>query len=74
MLLALLAHGFACTGSFADGIHFGFSLALSLMLWLAMLFYWIESLYARLRVCRPWPCLPRPSARCCRPSFPTSTC
>ena len=31
-----------------EGIHFDFSLALSLMMWLAMLFYWIESLYARL--------------------------
>lgn len=50
MLAALLAHGFALHGVFfsTDGIHFGFSLALSLMLWLAMLFYWIESLYARL--------------------------
>ena len=50
MLAALLAHGFALHGVFfsTDGIHFGFSMALSLMLWLAMLFYWIESLYARL--------------------------
>lgn len=50
MLIALVAHGFALHGTFfsTDGIHFGFSLALSLMLWLAMLFYWIESLYARL--------------------------
>ena len=50
MLLALLAHGFALHSMFfsPEGIHFGFSLALSLMLWLAILFYWIESLYARL--------------------------
>ena len=50
MLLALLAHGFALHSMFfsPEGIHFGFSLALSLMMWLAMLFYWIESLYARL--------------------------
>jgi ABC-type uncharacterized transport system permease subunit len=50
MLAALVAHGFALHGVFfsSDGIHFGFSLALSLMMWLAMLFYWIESLYARL--------------------------
>jgi len=50
MLLALLAHGFALHSVFfsPEGIHFGFSLALSLMMWLAMLFYWIESLYARL--------------------------
>lgn len=50
MLVALVAHGFALNSTFfsAEGIHFGFSLALSLMLWLAILFYWIESLYARL--------------------------
>lgn len=50
MLVALVAHGFALHSVFfsGTGIHFGFSVALSLMLWLAMLFYWIESLYARL--------------------------
>ncbi|MDD2947762.1 MAG: cytochrome c biogenesis protein CcsA, partial [Rugosibacter sp.] len=33
-----------------DGIHlhFGFALALSVMVWLAIALYWIESLYARL--------------------------
>lgn len=30
------------------GMRFGFSYALALMLWLALLFYWIESFYARL--------------------------
>jgi ABC-type uncharacterized transport system permease subunit len=29
-------------------MRFGFSVALSLMVWLAVLFYWIETLYARL--------------------------
>lgn len=50
MLAALVAHGFVLHATFfaENGIHFGFSLALSLMLWLAMLFYWIESLYSRL--------------------------
>ncbi|MBS0352683.1 MAG: cytochrome c biogenesis protein CcsA [Proteobacteria bacterium] len=50
MLVALAAHGVSLHGAFfsPEGLHFGFSLALSLMLWLAMLFYWIESLYARL--------------------------
>jgi len=50
MLAALVAHGASLHGVFfsPEGIRFGFSLALSLMLWLAMLFYWIESLYARL--------------------------
>ncbi|MBT9498952.1 MULTISPECIES: cytochrome c biogenesis protein CcsA [Zoogloea] len=50
MLAALVAHGFSLHSVFfsPEGIHFGFSMALSLMLWLAMLFYWIESLYARL--------------------------
>jgi ABC-type uncharacterized transport system permease subunit len=31
-----------------DGMHFGFSYALALIFWLALLFYWIESFYARL--------------------------
>jgi len=50
MLAALASHGFALHGVLFSpaGIRFGFSLALSLMMWLAMLFYWIESLSARL--------------------------
>ncbi|HMV17276.1 MAG TPA: cytochrome c biogenesis protein CcsA [Zoogloea sp.] len=50
LLAALGAHGFALHHAFfaSNGMVFGFSLALSLMLWLAVLFYWIESLYARL--------------------------
>lgn len=31
-----------------DAMHFGFAYALALMLWLALLVYWIESLYAQL--------------------------
>ncbi|MBI4755084.1 MAG: cytochrome c biogenesis protein CcsA [Betaproteobacteria bacterium] len=31
-----------------DAMHFGFAYALSLMLWLALAVYWIESFYARL--------------------------
>lgn len=31
-----------------DAMHFGFGYALALMLWLALLVYWIESFYARL--------------------------
>lgn len=30
------------------GMRFGFSYALALMFWLALLFYWIESIYARI--------------------------
>ena len=50
MVAALAAHGFVLREAFfsAGGMVFGFSLALSLMLWLAVMFYWIESLYARL--------------------------
>lgn len=34
---------------FPEGaMHFGFSIALALMFWLAMVVYWVESLYARL--------------------------
>jgi ABC-type uncharacterized transport system permease subunit len=32
----------------AGGMRFGFSYAVALILWLALLFYWIESFYARL--------------------------
>ncbi|NTV11941.1 MAG: cytochrome c biogenesis protein CcsA [Zoogloea sp.] len=50
LLAALLAHGFVLREELfpGDGMRFGFGVALSLMLWLAMLFYWIESLYSRL--------------------------
>src|SRR5574343_92418 len=50
LLLALASHGLSLQHAFfaGGGMHFGFSQALSLMLWLALLFYWVESLYARL--------------------------
>lgn len=50
LLAALLGHGIVLHGALfpGGGMHFGFSVALSLMVWLAVLFYWIEALYARL--------------------------
>jgi ABC-type uncharacterized transport system permease subunit len=50
LLAALLGHGAALHAALfpGGGMHFGFSLALSLMVWLAVLFYWVEALYARL--------------------------
>ena len=49
-MAALIAHG----GALAQGIfpgqamHFGFSIAFSLIMWLAIAIYWIESFYARM--------------------------
>lgn len=50
LLVALVAHGLAIHSSMfeGDGMRFGFGLAISLMLWLAVAFYWIETFYARL--------------------------
>jgi len=50
LLAALVAHGLTLGQEiFADGaMRFGFSVALSLMLWLAIAMYWIESFYARM--------------------------
>ena len=50
LALALLAHGVALQSQlFANGhMRFGFSVAISLMVWLAVLFYWIETIYTRL--------------------------
>lgn len=51
LLLATLAvHGVSLNqGIFADGtMRFGFSVALSMMLWLAIAVYWVESFYARM--------------------------
>jgi ABC-type uncharacterized transport system permease subunit len=50
LLAALLGHGVVLHGALfpGGGMHFGFSVALSLMVWLAVLFYWVEALYARL--------------------------
>src|SRR5438132_1193267 len=45
LLLALLLHGVLLHQIvFApDGLHFGFAYALSAMLWLGVLLYWVES-------------------------------
>jgi ABC-type uncharacterized transport system permease subunit len=50
LLVALLAHGFALhLAIFPDGqMRFGFGVAMSLMVWLAICFYWVETLYTRL--------------------------
>lgn len=47
LLLALTGHGFLLNqGLFAQGqMHFGFALSLSLMLWLAIALYWLESFF-----------------------------
>ncbi len=50
-LLGILAiHGLSLVREIFGGgaMHFSFSIALSLMLWLAVAMYWIESFYARL--------------------------
>ncbi len=53
--VALLLHGSVLYGElFGDGaMRFGFSTALSLMLWLAVLIYWVESFHARLEGLQP---------------------
>ncbi|MCL1825245.1 MAG: cytochrome c biogenesis protein CcsA [Betaproteobacteria bacterium] len=50
LILALLAHGFALREAIFPGgeMRFGFSVALSLAVWLAICFYWVETLYNRL--------------------------
>ena len=50
LLVALMLHGVTLGQEiFADGtMRFGFSVAVSLMLWLAIMLYWIESFYARM--------------------------
>jgi ABC-type uncharacterized transport system permease subunit len=50
LLVALLAHGASLAQEIFPGatMHFSFSIALSLILWLAIAFYWIESFYARM--------------------------
>jgi len=52
---ALLLHGHTLYGElFGDGaMRFGFSSALSLMLWLTVLMYWVESFHARLEGLQP---------------------
>lgn len=50
LLLALGAHAISLHMAIFDGesMHFGFAIALSVMLWLAIGLYWIESCYARM--------------------------
>jgi len=55
LAIALLLHGNVLYSElFGDGMmRFGFSSALSLMLWLAVLIYWIESFHTRLEGLQP---------------------
>ena len=50
LLLALVLHGFTLNREIfaASAMHFGFSESLSLMLWLAIALYWVESFRARM--------------------------
>ncbi len=50
LLMAVVLHGITLIGEIfpGDEMRFGFSVALSLILWLAIAVYWIESLYARM--------------------------
>jgi ABC-type uncharacterized transport system permease subunit len=50
LLAALAAHALGLRLAIFNGenMHFGFAIALSIMLWLAMALYWVESFYARL--------------------------
>lgn len=50
LLVALAIHGFVLHGALfpGDGMRFGFGVALSLMVWLAICFFWVETLYTRL--------------------------
>lgn len=50
LLVALALHGLSLAGEIfpGDAMRFGFSVALSLILWLAIALYWIESFYARM--------------------------
>lgn len=50
LLAAMIIHAATLRHAiFADGqMHFGFAIALSVMMWLATALYWIESFYARM--------------------------
>ncbi len=50
LLVALVAHGVALHSAIFPGeeMRFGFGVAMSLMVWLAICFYWVETLYTRL--------------------------
>jgi ABC-type uncharacterized transport system permease subunit len=64
LLAALLLHGAGLYGELFQGgeMRFGFSYALSLIIWLALLFYWIESFFSRLE---GLPMLGLPAAALC---------
>ena len=53
--VALLIHGYGLYGALfsAAGMRFSFSFALSLMMWLAVLIYWLESFMARMEGMQP---------------------
>lgn len=55
LAVALMLHGHVLYGELFGGgsMRFGFSTALSLMLWLAVLIYWVESFHARLEGLQP---------------------
>lgn len=55
LAVSLLLHAFALHDDLFGGgeMRFGFSAALSLMLWLAVLIYWVESFHARLEGLQP---------------------
>jgi ABC-type uncharacterized transport system permease subunit len=50
LLVGLLAHGASLAGEIfpGDAMHFSFSISVSLIFWLAIAFYWIESFYTRM--------------------------
>lgn len=50
LLAAIVCHGLGVIGEiFGSGhMRFGFAVAISLMVWLALAFYWVESFYARM--------------------------
>lgn len=52
LALALIGHGVGLARALfpagAESLHFGFAAALSMMVWLAIAFYWVESFYARM--------------------------
>lgn len=50
LLVAIIAHGVTVGSELFGGgqMRFGFAVAVSLMLWLALAFYWMESFYARM--------------------------
>src|SRR3954464_5855585 len=55
ILAPLLIHGWLCYEALlrAPELRFGFGQALSIMLWLTVLLYWIESLFFRLEGMQP---------------------